>query len=65
MNITREIDIAIGNHALLMQPTDYSLIVNNVYVVMFPRINCRLLANEKTDGDYNVQLSLLLSSGCI
>ena len=20
----------------------------------FPRINCRLLANEKTDGDYNV-----------
>ena len=21
---------------------------------LFPRINCRLLANEKTDGDYNV-----------
>ena len=23
-------------------------------VALFPRINCRLLANEKTDGDYNV-----------
>ena len=51
----RALDIALGNHALRAQPTDYSLIctyrlVNN----LFPRINCRLLANEKTDGDYNV-----------
>ena len=41
------------------QPSDYSLIcryrlVNNLKVALFPRINCRLLANEKTDGDYNV-----------
>ena len=48
--------IAFGNHALRAQPTDYSLIcryrlVNNL--ALFPRINCRLLANEKTDGDYN------------
>ena len=40
------------------QPTDYSLIyryrlVNNLKVALFPRINCRLLANEKTDGDCN------------
>ncbi|CAH3036053.1 unnamed protein product, partial [Porites lobata] len=34
----RALDIALGNHALRAQP----------------RINCRLLANEKTDGDYNV-----------
>ena len=55
----RELDIALGNHALRAQPTDYSLIyasrlVNNLLVALFPRINCRLLANEKTDGDYNV-----------
>ena len=28
--------------------------MNNLLVALFPRINCRLLANEKTDGDYNV-----------
>ena len=55
----RVLDIALGNHALCAQPTDYSLIckyrlVNNLWVALFPRINCRLLANEKTDGDYNV-----------
>ena len=53
------LDIALGNHALHVQPTDYSLIcryrlVNNLQVALFPRINCRLSANEKTDGDYNV-----------
>ena len=37
----RALDIALGNHALRAQPADYSLI-------------CRLLANEKTDDDYNV-----------
>ena len=47
------------NHALRAQPTDYLLIwryrlVNNLQVALFSRINCRLLANEKTDGDYNV-----------
>ena len=53
------LDISLGNHALSAQPTDYSLIcryrlVNNLYVALFARINCRLLTNEKTDGDYNV-----------
>ena len=28
--------------------------MNNLLVALFPRINCRLLANEKTDGDHNV-----------
>ena len=55
----RELDIALGNHTLRAQPTDYSLIcryrlVNNLWVALFPRINCRLSANEKTDGEYNV-----------
>ena len=31
-------------------------LVNNLLVVLFPRINCRLLANEKKDDDYNVKL---------
>ena len=47
----RALDIALGNHALRAQPTDYSLICR---FALFPRINCRLLANEKTDGDHNV-----------
>ena len=51
--------IALGNHALLAQPTDYSLIcryrlVNNLYLALFPEIICRLLANEKADGEYSV-----------
>ena len=29
-------------------------LVNNLQVALFPRINRRLLANQKTDGDYNV-----------
>ena len=29
--------------------------MNNLSVALIPRINCRLLANEKTDSDYNVQ----------
>ena len=33
------------------------IIVNDIIrVELFPRINCKLLANaEKTDGDYNLQ----------
>ena len=59
LSVNHELDIALGNHALRAQPTDYSLIcryrlVNNLLVALFPKINCRLLANEKTDGDYNV-----------
>ena len=50
--ITRELDIALGNHALRAQPTDYSIsrLVNNLLIALIPRIYCRLLANEKTDG---------------
>ena len=31
------------------------IMVNNIIrVELFPRINSRLLANERTDGDYNL-----------
>ena len=49
-----------SNNCFIIQAIlTYSLIcryrlVNNLYVALFPRINCTLLANEKTDGDYNV-----------
>ena len=55
----RALDVALRKNALRAQPTDYSVIcryrlMNNLKVALFPRINCRLLASEKTDGDYNV-----------
>ena len=31
---------------------------NNLLVALIPRINCRLLANEKTDSDYNVNYNV-------
>ena len=36
-----EFDVAIGNHALRA-------------IVLISKITCKLLANEKTDGEYNV-----------
>ena len=30
-------------------------LLTNLQAVLFPRINYRPLANEKTDGDYNVK----------
>ena len=44
---TRELDVALGNRALRGQPSDY----NHLWVAMFSRIICRLLANGKTDGE--------------
>ena len=29
-------------------------LLNYLEVALFPKINCRLLANDKTDGDYNI-----------
>lgn len=46
--------VDLENHALCVQPTDYSLIC---YVELIHRINkikCRLLADEKTDSDHNI-----------
>ena len=30
------------------------LSATNLYVALISEINCRLLANEKTDSDYNI-----------
>ena len=38
---------ALGNHVLRAHPTDYSLFCQQIS-------ECRLLANENTDSDYNV-----------
>ena len=47
-----DFDITLGNHALSAQPTDYSAsrYLTNLLVALISKINCRVLANEKTDS---------------